>query len=138
MKETHLGYIQNVISRMAQNSFQCKTWCFTVIVALMGFCVTQTGAYVHIEANCFLIASITAILFGMLDAYYLYLERGYRTLYNRVAELEATPESIRPYDMKVPKDGRGLGAYMKALCSITIGVLYGVITVVFIILYFIG
>lgn len=31
INETHLGYIQAVINRMGQNSFQAKTWCITVI-----------------------------------------------------------------------------------------------------------
>lgn len=30
----HLDYIQSVISRMANNSFQIKTWCITVVSAI--------------------------------------------------------------------------------------------------------
>lgn len=120
-KEAHLGYIQNVITRMGQNSFQCKTWCITLVSALLVIYLEQPNGKPHPE--CTYIAGAVIILFGLLDTYYLYLERGYRHLYNVAAGL--TPnESVQPYDMKIPKSHTGLCQYLKALISVTTGLFY--------------
>ncbi len=124
INETHLGYIQNVISRMGQNSFQAKTWAITIISALVAFYLTETDK-ATLNATI-IIAIAVSVLFCFIDVYYLYLERGYRYLYNLVAELSVAPDKqpIKPYDMSIPSNKRGFKEYFKSFLSFSTGGLY--------------
>ena len=70
--QKHLEINQNVIMRMGENSRSCKVWCVTLVSAVLVL-VAQTG-----KANHALIALGPTVLFYVLDAYYLSLERGFR------------------------------------------------------------
>ena len=72
----HLEIMQGVISRMAENSRSCKVWCVTLVAATLVL-VARTG-----KADHALIAVAPAVLFYVLDAYYLMLERRFRNSYN--------------------------------------------------------
>ena len=74
--QTHLTIMQDVITRMAENSRFCKVWCVTLVSAVLVL-VAWTG-----DADHALIALVPALLFMVLDAYYLGLERGFRNSYN--------------------------------------------------------
>lgn len=90
--ETHLGYIQATITRMGQNAFQAKTWCITIITALLIFLLEKASD--HSKFTTIYIAIGVVALFCTLDTYYLYLERGYRKLYKIAAGLvPELPES---------------------------------------------
>lgn len=67
-----LKMIEDIIKRMADNSFKLKNWCLTVIVVTMLF---------KQEINN-LIPMIPLFGFWFLDSYYLYIEREFRDLYN--------------------------------------------------------
>lgn len=121
VNEAHLGYIQNVITRMGQNSFQCKAWCITLVSALLVIYLEQPNGKPHPE--CAYIAGVVVVLFGLLDSYYLYLERGYRYLYNVAAHLVAGV-SVSDYDMRIPKEKRAICNYFEALFSISAGLFY--------------
>ena len=73
----HLSIVQGVITRMAENSRSCKVWCVTLVAATLVL-VARTGEPQHA-----LIALAPAVLFYVLDAYYLALERGFRRSYNQ-------------------------------------------------------
>lgn len=64
--------IQDIIKRMASNSFSVKTWTITLVVATLLF----TGSNNHI-----LIAFIPLFAFWFLDSYYLQQERLFREVY---------------------------------------------------------
>ena len=70
--QKHLEINQNVIMRMGENSRSCKVWCITLVAAVLVL-VAQTG-----KANHALIALGPTVLFYVLDAYYLSLERVFR------------------------------------------------------------
>ena len=72
----HLTIMQGVITRMAENSRHCKVWCVTLVAATLVL-VARTGEPQHA-----LIAIVPIVLFLVLDAYYLALERGFRESYN--------------------------------------------------------
>ena len=76
----HLGIIQAVIQRMASNSSSCKAWCITLVSAVLVI-VADKG-----KPNYAWIAAIPTILFLVLDAYYLGLEKGFRDSYNSFIE----------------------------------------------------
>jgi len=73
--QKHLELNQNAIMRMGENSRSCKVWCVTLVAAVLVL-VAQTG-----KANHALIALAPTVLFYVLDAYYLSLERGFRRSY---------------------------------------------------------
>lgn len=77
-KIKHLEMIQGVISRMSSNSFKLKGWAITVLSALYAYYMT------HSTCSILFIILIVILLFGILDTYYLYLEKGFIDLYNEV------------------------------------------------------
>ena len=78
-KLKHLEFIQAAISRMATNSFLFKGWAITIAAALSAFGAVET------KAGLLTIALVSTIMFWALDGYYLWLERGFIDLHNRVA-----------------------------------------------------
>ena len=133
--ETYLGYIQATISRMGQNAFQAKTWCITVVTALLIFLLEKASD--HSKFTTIYIAIGVVALFCTLDTYYLYLERGYRKLYKIAAGLEPElPESekLSDYDMQIPNIGCGIKEYGKAFLSVSTGLFYGLIIVLLLVL----
>lgn len=77
-KHKHLDFIQIVITRMAVNSFLIKGWAVTLIAAI--FALSEKDA----NSKYILIAYFPVLVFWILDGYYLYQERLYRCLYNKV------------------------------------------------------
>ena len=73
--QAHLTIMQDVIQRMAENSRSCKVWCITLISAVLVL-VARTEKPDHV-----LIALAPAVLFLVLDTYYLALERAFRDSY---------------------------------------------------------
>ena len=73
---SYLGILQNVISRMAAGSGSCKTWCITLVSAIVVVVATQE------TPNYIWLALIPVLLFLFLDSYYLSLERTFRRTYN--------------------------------------------------------
>ena len=73
--QAHLSILQGVIQRMANNSSSCKTWCITVVSAVLVI-IADKG-----NPNFAYIAIIPTLLFLVLDAYYLALEKGFRAAY---------------------------------------------------------
>lgn len=119
---SYLGFIQNVITRMGQNSFQAKAWCITIASALTAI-MFGSGKSIPCVVGIF-----ASVLFCLLDSYYLYLEREYRQLYNIAAGL-ADNQSCKPFDMAIPREYRGFKKYCKAVFSITTGLFYTAIIV---------
>lgn len=75
-RRKHLEMIQNVIQRMANNSFLLKGWTVSLIVAVFVL-ADKTMNQIY-----FGFTYIPVIAFWFLDAYYLQLERKYTTLYD--------------------------------------------------------
>ncbi len=67
-----LEFIQDIISRLAGNSFKIKGWSITLIVVVLLFRTKD----LHL-----LVAFIPLFGFWILDAYYLKLERRYRSMF---------------------------------------------------------
>src|SRR5262245_36936687 len=74
----HVSMLQGIITRLANNSASCKTWCFTLVAGL----VTLTGAAG--KPVVAVVAIIPLLVFGFLDASYLAQERAYRDLFKAV------------------------------------------------------
>lgn len=128
----HLEFIENVIDRMGRNSFQCKTWCFTLVTALVAALFSQSYNE-SVQTRVMQVVIVALVVFGLLDNYYLYLERGYRRLYNLVAGLEEAKERVKDYDMRIPSSERGVCKYVRTLLSPTTGLCYFVIIILILI-----
>lgn len=76
--QAHLGIMQDVIQRMASNSASCKTWCITLVSAIL-VVVADKG-----KPEYAWLALIPTVLFFALDAYYLALEKMFRLSYNNL------------------------------------------------------
>ena len=74
----HLQMIQDIISRMAGNSFLLKGWAVTLIAGIFALSSNDT------DKLYFLVAYIPILVFWGLDSYYLCQERKYRKLYDYV------------------------------------------------------
>jgi hypothetical protein len=90
-KLKHLEFIQQVIARMASNSFLLKGWTVTLVVGLFAFANVK-----EMDSKYILLAFIPAIFFWVLDGYFLQQERKYRDLYN---EVTSKPESAIDFSM---------------------------------------
>lgn len=74
--QSYLTIIQAVINRMATNSASCKTWCVTLVSAIVVIIADKAKPdYVWISV-------VPIALFLLLDSYYLALERQFRAIYN--------------------------------------------------------
>lgn len=85
MKTEHLKLIQEIIKRMANNSFLLKGWCVSLVAAILAFASSGQD-----KANVLYISFIPVFIFWMLDGYYLWQERLYRKLYDKVRKQSDT------------------------------------------------
>jgi hypothetical protein len=74
----HMEMIQAVVTRLAGNSFLIKGWAITVTGTFLGFAIDRS--HPGLAAAAFL----PAVIFWLLDTYYLRAERLFRELYNEV------------------------------------------------------
>jgi hypothetical protein len=93
-KLKHLEFIQATIGRMAKNSFLFKGWAITIAAALSALAAHDS----HI--GVLFAALVPTLLFWGLDAYYLWLERGFVALHNRVS---AMSEADIDFSMAIDK-----------------------------------
>ncbi len=76
----YLQILQGSINRLGSNSLNCKTWCMTIVLACIALALDKG------KINALLLAPGPVILFAILDAYYLSLEKDFRNLYNKTIE----------------------------------------------------
>lgn len=81
-KLKNLELVQAVINRMANNSFMLKGWAVTLISGIFVLAGKDT------DKLYFLVAYIPILIFWGLDAYYLLQERLYRSLYDKVRQMD--------------------------------------------------
>lgn len=117
LKEIDL--IQDIIKRMASNSFMIKGWTVTLVVATL----ILNGQKLHL-----LLAYIPLIVFWFLDAYFLRLERMYRKLYDWVVKNRLNSDdhlfNLNPYRFK-----NEVSWTIEVMFSVTLGWFYGSIAV---------
>jgi hypothetical protein len=104
-KLKYLEMIQSVITRMAANQMQLRTWSVTLGVAVIGYAASKDG-----HPHAALLALLPAFTFWLQDGYYLTLERKFRGLYDR-ARVAAEPP-----DMSMDFGGLSAGDWLRG-CS---------------------
>ena len=130
--QNYLNILQSVIARMAGNSSNCKTWCVTLISALLVVIVDKGNVdYVWIVL-------IPVLLFGFLDAYYLGQERAFRRTYSDfVDRMHVGSASVSEvYKVAPPKGFSVVQATFASLRSFAIYPFYGTLIVMTVLAYF--
>ena len=89
-KAAHLQMIQGVITRMATNSFALKTLSVALVAAFLAY----LGARPHPSAVVLIGIGGSLVVFWLLDAQYLRLERLYRKLYDDIRQQPSTTYSM--------------------------------------------
>ena len=121
--QTHLGILQTVIQRMAGNSSSVKAWCITIVAAILVI-VADKGNPKYV-----LIALIPTLLFFVLDAYYLALERGFRESY-RVFVEKLHSGQLQASDLyEINPPGSLMEKFLLALSSFSIWLFYATLVV---------
>ncbi len=123
----HLELIQDVINRMASNSFQLRGWSVLLVSALFALAATNSNF------TFILLAYFPAIAFWILDSYYLWQERLYRALYDHVRTL--TDDQI-DYSMDTRLFKKDVDPWAKICFSVTIRMFHGAIIGTIIIVMF--
>lgn len=97
-KIRYLEIIQNIINRMASNSFFLKGWTLTLITGFLVFSPER-------KTFLMIFIGLPVVAFWMLDSYYLQLERKFRELYNIARTSRESPDfdlSFKQIDDKKP------------------------------------
>ena len=115
--------IQDVIKRMAFNSFMIKGWAITLVVVTL-----------LLKGNKYqvLIAFIPLLVFWFLDAYFLWQERMYRKLYDCVIRNRLKTDEYL-FDMNAYRFEGDVQSKFRIMFSITLGWFYGCIAILIII-----
>jgi len=115
--------IQDIIKRMAFNSFMIKGWSITLVVITL----LLKGAEYQIW-----ISFIPLLVFWFLDAYFLWQERMYRKLYDWVINNRLKTEEYL-FDMNAYRFKKEVQSRFRIMFSITLGWFYGSIAILIII-----
>jgi hypothetical protein len=114
-----IDIIQDIIKRMAFDSFMIKGWAITLVV------VTLLHKGAGWQA---VLAFLPLVVFWFLDAYFLQQERMYRKLYNWVVR-NRLESSDHLFDMNAYRFRKDVQSIPGVMFSITLGWFYGSIAI---------
>ena len=119
--QAHLTIQQAVIQRMAGNSASSKAWCVTLVSAILVI-IADKG-----KPQYTWIAIMPTLMFLILDAYYLALEKEFRNSYNSFIQ-KLHEQSLSAPDLFVvtPKSGL-VGLFFKSLGSFSVWPFYAML-----------
>ncbi len=115
-KLKHLDFIQNIIGRLANNTFYIKGWTITLVVALLGFSFGDKLPE-HSQLPYFII-----IFFWILNGYFLHQERLFRALYDDVRNKQ--PNEV-DFSMDASSYNHGNASWFCSIFSTTLIIFYG-------------
>jgi len=87
-RRTHLGFIEDAISRMASEANSLKAWLAPVATASYGYAVVNESWKVA------LLGVVASVALGWQAASYLRQERAFRVLYDRTVQGETSAYSM--------------------------------------------
>lgn len=125
-KMKHLEFIQNVVKRMANNSFYLKGWSITLTAALIAL-LGSLKSFKYLELSW-----IPLIIFWLLDGFYLRQERLYHKLY---ADVRIKAENAIDFSMDASHYTVGSWisvCFSKTLIVFYLGILFVLILTIFI------
>ena len=118
--------IQDIIKRMAFNSFMIKGWAITLVVGALLLKGTKYQVW---------IAFIPLLVFWFLDAYFLWQERMYRKLYDWVINNRLKTEE-HLFNMNAYRFKDEVQSKFRIMFSMTLGWFYGSIAILILIYSF--
>lgn len=107
--------IQDIVKRMANNSFNVKTWAITLVVATLLFKGNDKNIF---------IAFIPLFAFWYLDAYYLRQERLFREIHKWITSYRINNED-KLFDFNPTRFNDKVQSVKKIMWSISILPFYG-------------
>lgn len=116
--QTHLNMLQAIIQRMSANSSSCKTWCVTLVSGLIVVLFTNN------KFELFSAIIVPIILFFVLDAYYLALEKRFRDSHNSFIEKMHSGTLVISDLFVITPSGNPAKAFFKAVLSFSIWPFY--------------
>jgi hypothetical protein len=121
--QNYLTLLQGVVSRMAGNSANCKTWCVSIVSAILVL-IADKG-----KLDYAFIALIPVVLFCLLDAYYLAQERAFRDIFNDFVTklVNGDASVIDLFSLKPMKGFRVVGSTCAAIFSFAVYPFYGIL-----------
>ena len=117
-KLKHLEFIQGTVNRLSTNSFLLKGWTVVLVSALF----VLSGSQANQKFTW--LAFVPAIIFWGLDGFFLWQERLYRKLYDRVREKSADEID---FSMDTRDFLNDVGGWLKAVFSMTLVPFHGVL-----------
>lgn len=127
-KTEHLKLLQGVINRMARNSFLLKSWSVVIVSALFALSGKEdTALFAYI-------GFFPAISFWILDGYFLWQERLFRKLYDRVRVLE---ESNINFSMDTSVVSDQVDSWLRTTFSTTLIIFHGIVVIAIISVLFV-
>ena len=125
----HLTLMQGAITRTAENSRSCKLWCITLVSATLVLVArTEKPEYA-------LIALIPAVLFLILDTYYLALERAFRYSYRTFVDELHKGELEPDYLYVIAPSGSIPRRFMESLLAFSIWPFYPTLIVMILVVW---
>lgn len=117
-KLKHLEMLQNIIDRMADNSFSLKGWSVVLVSALFALAASDSNThFVYL-------AYLPSIMFWILDGYFLWQERLFRKLYDRV---RTASESEIDFSMDTSSVRGEVSSWIGTMFSRTLLIYHGAI-----------
>jgi len=107
MRMVHLGLIQDLINRLAGYSATLKTFCITIVAGLLALAADD------VRPLEWTLTVGVILLFAVLDAYYLSIERDARSLYSKTVD-RPLPEAG---DMHIAPSFQGANALAESFRS---------------------
>lgn len=119
-KLKHLEFIQNVINRLSTNSFLLKGWTVVLVGSLFVLSDQKDGA------GFIYLSFLPSLVFWGLDGYFVWQERVYRELYDRVRSKDLDAIDFNMDTRDVSNDVSG---WFHAVFSKTLVPFHGVMVV---------
>ncbi len=113
---TFLTNLQTIIARMGAYSSSCKQWCVTLVSAILVLGIDKE------KNEATIVGLLSVLLFCLLDAYYLSLERDFRKTYNNfVAKLASDDYKTEVFIISLPATkGYRVNKTLAAMVSISV------------------
>lgn len=124
----YLEAIQRVVDRLSNTSFILKGWAVSLVAGLMALAASGTNhGYV-------LVAYIPTVVFWLLDAYFLMMERQYRKIFEENMDLS---QEVKCFTLK--REKATFPMFAEAALSITMLLTYvPLIGAIFIAMFVLG
>jgi len=117
-KLKHLEMLQNIIDRIAGNSFSLKGWSVVLVSALFALAASDSNTYFVY------LAYLPSMMFWILGGYFLWQERLFHKLYDRV---RTASESEIDFSMDTSSVRGEVSSWIGTMFSRTLLIYHGTI-----------